>query len=32
MGEEEKTPLVRGGHFVGGDLRKFCEQMGDILQ
>ena len=28
----KKLPLVYGGHFVCGDLRKFCEQMGDILQ
>ena len=28
----KKIPLLYGGHFVCGDLRKFCEQMGDILQ
>ena len=32
MGEKEKIPLVRGGHFVCGDLRKFAEQLGDVLQ
>jgi integrase len=28
----EKIPLVRGGHFVCGDLRKFTEQYSDIIQ
>ena len=28
----KKIPLVRGGHFVCGDLRKFAEQYGDIIQ
>jgi len=32
MGEKEKIPLVYGGHFVCGDLRKFAEQNGDIIQ
>ena len=31
--KQQKVPLVHGSyHFVPGDLRKFCEQMGDILQ
>jgi integrase len=31
--KQEKVPLVHGSHhFVPGDLRKFCEQMGDMLQ
>ena len=30
---QQKVPLLHGSHhFVPGDLRKFCEQMGDILQ
>ena len=30
---QQKVPLLHGSHhFVSGDLRKFCEQMGDILQ
>jgi hypothetical protein len=30
---QQKIPLKHGrNHFVLGDLRKFCEQMGDILQ
>ncbi len=28
----KKIPLVHGGHFVCGDLRKFAEQLGDIIQ
>jgi integrase len=28
----KKIALVYGRHFVNGDLRKFCEQMGDILE
>jgi len=28
----KKIPLTHGGHFVCGDLRKFAEQYGDILQ
>ncbi|MFZ0925414.1 MAG: hypothetical protein WCE82_10580 [Halobacteriota archaeon] len=28
----KKIPLVNGGHFVCGDLRKFAEQHGDIIQ
>ncbi|MGZ4929107.1 MAG: hypothetical protein ACXV76_12685 [Halobacteriota archaeon] len=29
----QKLPLLHSNHhFVPGDLRKFCEQMGDILQ
>jgi integrase len=28
----KKIPLVHGGHFVCGDLRKFAEQYGDIIQ
>ena len=31
-GREGKIPLVRGGHFVCGDLRKFAEQLGDVIQ
>jgi hypothetical protein len=31
--EESEDPLLRcDAHFVPGDLRKFCEQLGDILQ
>jgi hypothetical protein len=31
--KQQKVPLLHGSHhFVPGDLRKFCEQMGDILQ
>jgi hypothetical protein len=31
--KQRKVPLVHGSyHFVPGDLRKFCEQQGDILQ
>jgi len=31
--KERQLALIRcGSHFVPGDLRKFCEQMGDILQ
>jgi hypothetical protein len=31
--KQHKVPQVHGSyHFVPGDLRKFCEQMGDILQ
>ena len=31
--KHQKVPLLHGNyHFVPGDLRKFCEQMGDILQ
>jgi hypothetical protein len=29
---KKKIPLVRGGHFVCGDLRKFAEQHGDIIE
>jgi hypothetical protein len=33
VAEKQKVPLLHGGnHFMPGDLRKFCEQMGDILQ
>jgi hypothetical protein len=32
MGEEEKNSLVCGGNFVCGDLRKFAEQYGDVIQ
>ncbi|MGB8311989.1 MAG: hypothetical protein WCE81_09025 [Halobacteriota archaeon] len=28
----KKIPLVHGGHFVCGDLRKFAEQHGDVIQ
>jgi hypothetical protein len=28
----KKIPLVYGGHFVCGDLRKFAEQHGDVIQ
>ena len=31
--KQEKIPLLHGSHvFLPGDLRKLCEQMGDILQ
>jgi len=31
--KQQRVPLLHGDHhFVPGDLRKFCEQMGDILQ
>jgi len=31
--KQQKVPLLHGSHhFVPGDLRKFCEQEGDILQ
>ena len=31
--KQQKIPLLHcDAHFVPGDLRKFCEQMGDILQ
>lgn len=31
--KQHKVPLLHGSHhFVSGDLRKFCEQMGDILE
>jgi hypothetical protein len=31
--KQQKVPLTHGSyHFVPGDLRKFCEQQGDILQ
>jgi hypothetical protein len=31
--EQQKVPLLHvSHHFVPGDLRKFCEQQGDILQ
>src|SRR5208337_302151 len=30
---QQRLPLLHGSHhFVPGDLRKFCEQMGEILQ
>jgi integrase len=29
---KKKIPLVYGGHFVCGDLRKFAEQHGDVIQ
>jgi len=33
MAEAIEVPLLHSkAHFVPGDLRKFCEQMGDILQ
>ena len=33
MGKTEKIPLTRtASHFVLGDLRKFAEQYGDIIQ
>ncbi len=28
----KKIPLIHGGHFVCGDLRKFAEQHGDVIQ
>jgi hypothetical protein len=31
--KQQKGPLLHGSHhFVPGDLRKFCEKMGDTLQ
>ncbi len=31
--KQQRVPLVHGSNcWVPGDLRKFCEQMGDILQ
>lgn len=31
--KRKKVPLTHGSHhFVPGDLRKFCEQQGDVLQ
>jgi hypothetical protein len=31
--KQQKVPLLHGSHhFVPGDLRKFCEQEGDLLQ
>ncbi len=28
----KKIPSVHGGHFVCSDLRKFAEQLGDVIQ
>jgi len=32
MGEKEKIPLVHSGHFVCGDLRKYAERLGNVIQ